>query len=123
MHLLARANKIIDVPYIGKLSNLCFLLLKTNKIIDFSYIDKIWNLCVCLPTQTKSMTFLTLTSSQIYAFAHQGTQKHWFFLHWQALKSMLLLVQANKIIDSSYLGKLSNPCFCLPRQTKSLIFL
>ena len=35
---------------------------------------------------------------------------------------MLLVARARKIIHFSYIGNLSNRCFCLPRQTKSLIF-
>jgi len=99
------------------------LVAKANKIIDFSYIAKLPNLCFCLPEQTKSLICLTLASSKIYAFACQGKQIQRLFLHRQALRSMLLLATANKIIEFAYIGKLSNLCFRLPRQTKSRILL
>jgi len=80
------------------------LLAKANKIIDLSDIGKLSNLCFCLPGQTKSLILLTLASSQIYAFACQGKQNHFVFLHSQALKSMLLPAHANKIMDSHTLA-------------------
>jgi hypothetical protein len=52
------------------------MLAKANKIIDFSYIGKLSDLCFCLAGQAQSLIFLTLASSQIYAFACQGKQNH-----------------------------------------------
>ena len=80
------------------------LLAKANEIIDF-------------------VIMASLASSQMYAFACQGALHHGFFLQWQAPKSVRLLATAIAIIGFSYIGKLSNLCFCLPRQTKSLICL
>ena len=121
--IYAFACQIVDFSSTGKLSNLCFCLPRQTQALIFSYIGKLSNRCFCLPRQTKSLIFLTLASSQIYAFACQGKQNHWVFLHWEALKSMLLLAKANEIVIFAYIGKLSNLCFCLPGHKKSLSLL
>jgi hypothetical protein len=131
MLLLAKANEIIDFfimassqmyafAYQGALNHGFFLQWQAPKsvrllataiaIIGFSYIGKLSNLCFCLPRQTNSLSFPTLGSSQIYAFTRQGKRNCYFCLHWQALKSMLLLARAQKIIEFAYSGKLSNLC-------------
>jgi hypothetical protein len=110
MLLLAKANTSIDFFIHWQALKSMLLLTKANKIIDFSYIGKLSNLCFCLPRQTKSLSFPTLGSSQIYAFTRQGKRNCYFCLHWQALKSMLLLARAQKIIEFAYSGKLSTLC-------------
>jgi hypothetical protein len=78
------------------------LLADANKLIDFSYISKLSTNILLLARAHKTIDdFFTLASSQIYAGGCQG-RKH---------------------IEVFYIGKLSNLCFCLPRQLTSWLFL
>ena len=115
--LLARAQQNYDLTYIGKPLNLWFcmpghgqtmilLTLASYKIygfvarasqnFEFTYIGKLPNLWFCSPRHSKTMILRTSTSYQIYGFACQGKAKLWFYSHWQATKSMVLLARALK---------------------------
>ena len=100
------------------------LLARASQNHDFTYIGKLPKLWFCLPRRhSKTMISLTLASYQIYCFACHGIAKLWFYLHWQATKSMALLAKALQNYDFTYIGKLPNLWFCYSGHRKTMILL
>ena len=97
------------------------LLAMASQNNDFMYIGKLPNLWVRMPGHSITLILLTFARYQIYDFAYQGTAKVWFYRHWLATISMVLLAKAEHNYDFTHMGKLPNLWFCLPGQSKTMI--